>query len=257
MNKKIAVITGASSGLGKEFLRQLLKEENIDEFWIIARRENVLNSIRDMNPDRIRSVPMDLLDPASIKKLVSMFDKEKPDIQVLINSAGMGRVGTAEETSLSDTDRMIDLNCRVTAEMVNICLPLMHEESRIINVSSIAGYMPMPGFSIYAATKAFVQSYSKALHSEVKHRHIHVTCLCPYWVTDTEFIPTAQDTGHSDYHCTLLATKSEFVVRTALRDSRMNMWMSTPGFVTSASRFFTKLVPDAVIVPFMNIIRKI
>ena len=257
MYKKTAIITGASSGLGKEFLRQLLPDSSIEEFIIIARRKDRLDALAATCPERITVYPLDLCDSNQLLEFVKYLDYKRPYITHLINKAGIGKVGSAAETSLNDTDRMIHLNCRAMADMVCICLPFMHEYSKIINISSVAGFTPLPGFSIYSATKAFVQTYSKALHQELKGRHIQVTCVCPYWIKDTEFISLAQDNGNPNYHTMPFPSNSQEVVRIALKDSAHNRSLSTPGAISTALRYISKITPDCLSVKIADIARKL
>lgn len=257
MNRKTAIITGASSGLGREYLHQLLNEPTIEEYWIIARRENILNQLKEQDEKRIRPVPMDLTDQKAMEKFIALLKEEQPDVRWLISNAGMGRIGTIEETSQEDTARMIDLNCRAAAEITQAVLPYCSRGSIIMEVCSTAAFQPMPGLAVYAATKSFLHSYTKALHHEVLSKGIHVTAVCPYWIKDTAFIPTAKQTGHAGFRHTPLASKSESVVRISLRDAKHNLWVSTPGIVCTLDRFTAKFIPHFIVVPIMDLVRKI
>lgn len=256
MKRKTAIITGASGGLGKEYLRQLLSEKDIEEFWIIARRAQVLKDLKAWD-DRIRPIPMDLTDQQAIHNFINFLQEEQPDVRWLISNAGMGRIGTIEETSQADTARMIDLNCRAAAEITQAVLPYCSKGTKILEVCSTAAFQPMPGLAVYAATKSFLHSYTKALHHELLSKGIHVTAVCPYWIKDTAFIPTAKETGHKGFRHTPLASKSESVVKISLRDARHNLWVSTPGIVCTLDRFTAKFIPHCLVVPFMDLVRKI
>lgn len=255
--KKIAVITGASSGLGKEYTRQIVSNDQLEEVWIIARRENLLDEIRQELGPKIRPVPMDLTLSEEITRLKELYAQEQPDIRFLINCAGMGRIGLVKEQALSDTDRMIDLNCRALADVTEISLPYMHKGAEILEISSIASFQPMPGFASYGATKAFVSSYSKALHHELLTSGIHVTAVCPYWIKDTSFIPIAKEAGHKGYRHTFLASHAKSVVRISLRDAKLNLWVSTPGIVCTLDRIAAKIIPHCLMTPLMDLVRHI
>lgn len=257
MKQKTAVITGASSGLGKEYLKQLLNDQSIDEYWIIARRGQILNRLKTQDEKRIRPLPMDLTDPEAMKTFESLLKEEQPDVRWLISNAGMGRIGTIAETSAEDTARMIDLNCKAAAEITQLILPYCSRGTKILEVCSVAAFQPMPGLAVYAATKSFLHSYTKALHHELLTKGIHVTAVCPYWVKDTAFIPTAKETGHKGFRHTPLASRSESVVKISLRDAKLNLWVSTPGIVCTIDRFFAKFVPHFFVVPVMDLVRKI
>lgn len=257
MNKKTAIITGASSGLGKEYLHQLLKDQSIEEYWIIARREQILNQLKIQDEKRIRPIPMDLTDSDAMQKFITFLKEENPDVRWLISNAGMGRIGNIAETSQEDTARMIDLNCKAAAQMTQAVLPYCSKGTKIIEVCSTAAFQPMPGLAVYAATKSFLHSYTKALHHELLARGIHVTAVCPYWIKDTAFIPTAKETGHKGFKHTPFASKSKDVVKTSLRDAKLNLWVSTPGIVCTIDRFTAKFIPHFIIVPIMDLVRRI
>lgn len=254
---RIAVITGASSGLGREFVRQLGKDGQLDEIWAIARREDRLKELQSMVSCPVRPLPLDLTRRESIDALTSLFRQEQPDILWLVCAAGFGRIGLSAEIPASDNDAMIDLNCRAAVDVTAAALPWIHQGGKILEICSTAGFQPMPGINVYAATKAFLQSYAKALHHELLGSGIHVTAVCPYWIQDTEFIPTAQKITQNGFRHFPLASHAQSVVKWALADSQRNFWVSTPGPVCSVHRLFAKFVPHAVMVPLMDLIRRL
>lgn len=255
--KTIAVITGASSGLGEEYVHQLSGHPEIDEFWLIARNREKLNEIREKYGDKMRPVPLDLSREEDLQKYRQICQEENPRIHYLINCAGMGVIGLVKEQNTADTRRMVDLNCRALAEMTEISLPYMHKGDMILEISSIASFQPMPGFAAYGASKAFVSSYAKALHHELLTSGIHVTAVCPYWIKDTRFIPTAKKAGHKGYRHIVLASKSRSVVRISLRDAKLNLWVSTPGIVCTVDRIAAKIIPHCLMTPLMDLVRRI
>lgn len=252
---KIAMITGASSGLGREFAHQLDARREVDEIWAIARREERLKELKAVCSRPVRPLPLDLTDHGSIEKLSALLRQEQPEVLWLICAAGFGRIGLSSEIPAADNDAMINLNCRAAVDVTTAALPWMHRGSRILEICSTAGFQPMPGINVYAATKAFLQSYTKALHHELLDSGIHVTAVCPYWIKDTEFIPTAQKANGSGFRHFPLASRSPSVVKWALADSERNLWVSTPGPVCSVHRLFAKFVPHFVMVPLMDGIR--
>lgn len=203
--KKVAVITGASSGLGALFAKEIDnlaengrwridgKEEQIDEFCLIARREDRLQAVANELKHPAIILPFDLTQIDSAASVASALKGNA--VSILVNCAGFGRIGTFERIPLKDTDGMIALNCRAAVDLTYSLLPLMAKGSCIINVASVASFQPFQHLAIYAATKAFLLSWSRALHWEVMPRLIHVTALCPYWMRGTEFISHAQQTG--------------------------------------------------------------
>ena len=254
---KIAVVTGASSGLGREFVRQLSARGGLDEIWVIARRENRLKELQSFCRCPIRPLPLDLTERGSIRQLSDLLQREQPEIRWLICAAGFGRIGLTSEILASDNDEMINLNCRAAVDVTTAALPWMHRGSRILEISSTAGFQPMPCINVYAATKAFLQSYAKTLHYELLGSGIHVTAVCPYWIKDTEFIPKAQRVDPTCFRHFPLASHTHTVARWALADSDRNLWISTPGPVCSIHRLFAKFIPDFIMVPLMDGLRRL
>lgn len=258
MKKKIAIVTGASSGIGKEYVRQISeKEKDIEEIWIIARRADRLHELSSTVKTPLKAIPLDLTKVESFVEFKKILEKEQPDVRILINAAGMGKIGLVKDMPIEQVDNMINLNCKALADMTTLCLPFCSKGSRILEIASIAGFQPMPGLDVYAATKAFVQSYSKALHHELLGAGIHVTAVCPYWISDTEFIGIAEKQGDGGYANKPLSSKKKSVVSISLRDSKFNLWVSTPGIVTTVDRFFAKVLPHCIVVPIMDLVRKL
>lgn len=256
---KVAIVTGASSGLGREFVRQLAEDRDIEEFWVIARRKERLEELQSFCSQKVVPLPLDLCDHGSIAVLKEKLQKEQPDVQVLVCAAGLGKIGECRDLPDSRIDTMIDLNVRACVDVTQACLPYVSKGSRIIEISSIAGFQPMPAFSVYSASKAFVQNYSKGLHYEMIGTGVHVTCVCPYWVKDTEFIGVAEKDNDKKirYKNKPLSSVSSSVVKIALRDSRMNLWVSTPGIVCTIDRVFAKFVPHCLVTPIMDLVSRL
>ncbi len=244
---KIAVITGASSGLGREFAHQIGADESLDEIWVIARREDKLRAVQEV---------CDLQKTESIRALSELFEKERPEIAYLVCAAGYGRIGRTTDIPSEDNDGMINLNCRAAVGVTTAALPYLTSGSRVLEICSTAAFQPMPYLNIYAATKAFLQSYTKALHYELLLTGIHVTAVCPYWIKDTEFIANAQKTDEDGYHF-FLASRAATVVRWALFDSKLNLWVSAPGLICMVHRLIAKFIPHFIMVPFMDLLRHI
>ena len=237
---KIAVITGASSGIGREFVRQVAAGECLDEIWVIARREQRLRELAGEVKLPIRPVPLDLTKQESFERYRALLERERPDVRLLINAAGFGKIGNYAAVTREDVDGMIALNCRAAVEMTVLTLPYMSEGGRILEIASTSAFQPFQQLGVYAASKAFLLRYSRALRWELFPRKIHVTAVCPYWVRGTEFIPTA--TG---------------VVRRALRASRRNFAVSTPGLVCSLHRVIAKWIPHCALMAGWELLRRI
>ncbi len=254
----IAIVTGASSGLGAEFVRQLDEKESLDEIWLIARRRGRLEALRAQVHTCARVVVLDLTDAASFVQLGQMLQEEQPDVRVLINAAGFGKIGSWKDISAADCAGMIDLNCKAAVQMTQLVLPYMDKGSRVLEICSTAGFQPFPYLSVYAASKAFLYRYSRALRVELFGEGISVTAVCPYWIKDTEFIGTAQDTRDSSYiRHFVLASRQKSVVRHALFDAKLRLPVSTPGPVCFLHRIVAKFIPSELMMGVWAILRRI
>ena len=251
---QVAIITGASSGLGAEYIRQLQSSKKIDEFWVIARRRDKLEKLKEISRIPVRVFAMDITLKSSIEALKTTLDAEKPTISYLIVAAGCGKIGRTYDISLEDSDRMIDLNCRAAVDVTTICLPYLTKGSRVMEIASTAGFQPLPALNIYSASKAFLISYTKTLHHELLTRGIHVTAVCPYWITDTEFLSIARTTKAPFYKHTIGSSHKKSVVAWSLMDSTLNLWVSTPSPVSLIHRLLCWIVPDFIMVPFMELL---
>ena len=263
----IAIITGASSGLGREFALQICKKyaADIDEIWLIARRkEALLNLAREISSTGNCTgvaMPMDITDTFQMDDLKEKLDIEQPQVSYLVNAAGMAKIGGPFTISRTDALRMIDLNCRAAVDLTTICLPHCTRGSRILQICSTAGFQPMQGLNIYAASKSFLLRYSQALRWELIGKKIYVTAVCPYWIKDTEFITQAKDTGNEKGAQAIrhfpLASHTQGVVRMALSDNRLGLWVSTPGPVCFVHRLFCKIFPPVVPMGWWELIRRL
>ena len=247
---KIALITGASSGLGREFARQIPKlYQNLDEIWVVARRAERLNELEMELKVPVRIFDGDLNQDYIYKKLGIALEKSHANVRMLVNAAGYGKIGTFCEYGWKEETGMVDLNRRSLTRMTALCLPYMHCGSRIVNLSSAAAFGPQPGFAVYAATKSYVYSLSMALGRELKGSGIYVTAVCPGPV-DTEFF---DHTGKE-----VASVKKKFradakdVVRKALIDSARGKKISVYGLSMKAAWVASKIVPDSVIVAVME-----
>ena len=243
---KIAVVTGASSGMGREFVRQIAAQEAVEEIWAIARRKDRLDALREEFP-QVVPVCLDLLQSESREHFRAMLSEKKPEIAVLVNASGFGKYGTYQDLTDAEIDQILDLNLKALIHMTYDCLPFMKEGDRVINLGSASAFQPLPEFILYATSKVGVLHFSRALHVELKSRGIPVTCLCPGYVR-TEFFRVAQDTNNPET-CQNFSPmyEPEYVVRKALKDSRKGKDMSVPGFSVKAQRLAAKLLPHSLV----------
>ncbi len=195
---KTAIITGASAGLGQEFVRQLADVfPEVECYWLIARRVDRLQEVADALPGKqVECLSMDLCDPMSFMELQEKLVSEQPEIALLINNAGCGYLGNIGEVDTASQTRMVDLNIRALTAVTNIVVPFMGPGGCILNVSSIASFCPNPRMTVYSSTKAYVTSYTIGAAEELKAKGITVTAVCP-GPMETEFLGVGNITGNS------------------------------------------------------------
>ena len=191
---KIAIVTGASSGMGREFVRQLSAYVQVDEIWAIARRREALEELKAEAPVPVRPIVLDLLESESFEKVRTLLEAEQPDIRLLVNAAGFGKFGAYHKTTIEDDCRMIDLNCKALLVMTRLCIPYMQPGSHILELDSLSAFQPVPYITTYGATKSFVLSYSRSMNRELKSRGIRMMAMNPGWVK-TEFFNHAFQTN--------------------------------------------------------------
>lgn len=246
--KRIIVVTGASSGMGKEFLVQILeKEKNIDEIWAIARREERLVELKKEVSDKIVPVKLDLSKESDLLKYKEKLEKEKPNVVILANCAGFGVFEHSENIATDVKLNMIDLNVKAPVAMIDYSLPYMKKGSKIMNIASCAGFQPIPYINDYAATKSFLLSYSRALNRELAYRGIHVLAVTPYW-TKTEFFDRAVDDKKKKVVINYNAMYDPAeVMKLAIKDLYKNKDVSIYGFVNRGQRVLTKILPHSLV----------
>lgn len=249
--KYIAFITGASSGIGREFVLQIANSyASLDEIWVLARREAALEELeKELPGKRLRLFLLDLSKKTDLEKLEKAFKAEKPCVRILVNSAGCGRGGAIETQDWRDACDMLDVNCRALTVVTMICLPYLKKGSRIIQIDSGSAFLPQPGFAIYAASKSYVLSFDQALGAELGKKGISVTSVCPGPV-DTEFFHTGGITLSPLKRMFLVNPKK--VVRKALFDAEAGKALSIYGFSIKMVRFFGKLLPHKFLVGIMG-----
>ena len=214
---KIAIVTGASSGMGREFVRQLSAYVQVDEIWAVARRREALEALKAEAPVPVRPVVLDLLKSESFDELRSLLEGEQPEIALLVNAAGFGKFGAYHKTTIEDDCRMIDLNCKALLVMTRLCIPYMSPGSHILELDSLSAFQPVPYITTYGATKAFVLSYSRAMNRELKCKGIRVMAMNPGWVK-TEFFRHAFQSNDGEVQYFDRLYEAADVVKTGLHD---------------------------------------
>ena len=187
---KIAIVTGASSGMGREFVLQLENYVTVDEIWVIARRKEALESLSGLTRAVLRPISLDLCKQESFEILGKLLEAEQPHVKLLVNAAGFGKFGSWNKISVEDDLKMIDLNCKALVAMTRLVLPYMGKDSHVLQLDSLSAFQPVPYINTYAATKSFVLSYTRGLNRELKGTGIRMMSMNPGWVK-TEFFDHA------------------------------------------------------------------
>lgn len=237
---KIAVITGASSGMGREFVYALDKDEKFDEIWVIARREQRLLELQEKCRATIRPIVLDLLDKESYKVYDSMLKELRPTVSVLVNAAGFGLFGVFEEMDMEKQCQIVDLNSRALTAMCHMTIPYMEKGSRIYNMGSMSSWQPVPYINVYGASKAYVLSFSRALGVELKNKGIRVMAVCPGWIT-TEFFDHAIHDDTVNYFNRYYTP--EQVIAKAIKDMKRGKTASVLGFPERVQVMLVKHLP--------------
>lgn len=247
---RIAIVTGASSGMGREFVFQISQRyPKLDEIWVLARREERLYELQESIKMKIRVIPADLTKDEDLRRFSLILETYKPDVKLLVNCAGYGIMSTFELSSYEQQIGMIDLNCRALTATTYLVLPYMKKKSRVIQMASAAGFLPQPGFCVYAASKSYVIRFSRALGVELKRRGITVTAVCPGPV-QTEFFERADPDNTLKWYKRLSMAKPEKVVAKALKDAALGDKLSIYGFTMNAFHIITNLIPESVLMKF-------
>lgn len=237
--KKIAIITGASGGIGQKFVSELSREK-LDEIWVVGRNENKLFSLKKEYGEKIITVCKDLTIDEDILSISDLLKKQKPTVLWLVNNAGIAKMASSTEFTISEIGQTIDINCKAPTVLINLCIPYMERGTKILNVSSASSFQPVPFINLYAATKAFERSYSRALNAELKPNGITVTAVCPSWV-DTEMLSKKID-GKKVYFPGIVPP--EKVVKKALKDAKRGKDMSVCSLYVKCQHMNVKLMPQ-------------
>ena len=247
----IAIITGATGGIGSEFVKAIHSLDDIDEIWTVGRNNEKLNRLKE-EYKKVIPIKADLsMDGVSV--LAEKIEENKPNIRMLINNAGIARMGAFEEMQKEDVEEFCKINCSAPSMLISISLPYMREGSRILNIASASSFQPNPYMSMYSASKVFLKNLSRALSVELKSRGITVTAVCPGWV-DTGMLPKEKNGRPIKYTGMV---KPDVVVKKALRDSRHGKDISVPGFFAKYFRFYSKITPTRLVMKqWASIIKK-
>lgn len=261
---RTAIITGASSGMGGIFAKEIAKRyKNVEEIWIIARREERLLALKEeIGPGKqVVILPLDLSKEEDVKHYGNLLSEKKPDVCILVNSAGYGKTGSFEEIGYEHNRGMVRLNCQALTDMTYLTLPYLRKGARIIQLASSAAFLAQPDFAVYAATKSYVLSLSRALNIELADRKISVTAVCPGPVK-TEFFDHVEAcaegrksdkaSGKVKQLKMLVMADPEKVVKKAIKDAGKGKEISVYGPVMQLFSLLCKLVPHGIILKIIS-----
>lgn len=240
--KKIAILTGATGGLGREFLKQILKEE-IDEVWAIARNEQKLSELRKEHGEKVIPISIDLSKMQGIEQISDMLRDRKPHVAYLINNAGLAKMGKYNDFSIEEIDKIINVNCKAPVMLAQICIPYMGKGSKILNISSASAFQPNPYINLYAASKAFERSYSRALNVELEETGITSVAVCPGWI-DTELLQKEINGKKVRFPGLVTADR---VAKQAIKDAKKGKDMSVCSLYVKCQHVNVKLLPQSLV----------
>lgn len=245
---KIAIITGASSGLGEQFALKIDKNRSeIDELWLIARRAEKLKELANKLSKKTRVLALDITDENSLAEYSNALKEQKAEVKLLINNAGFGKLGDFDSMNTADCTGMIRLNCEALTAFTSLTLPYMTKGGEIINSCSIASFAPNTRMAVYSSTKAYVMSFSRALRSELKLKKINCLAVCP-GPMDTEFLSLAGiEKGTSFTFDTLPRVNPEIMAEKSLKASKKGKAVYTNRFFYKLYRLLAKILPTSLV----------
>lgn len=241
----IAIITGASSGIGHRFAQEIQKTGEVDGFLLIARRRERLTALAEELGAGAEVLEADLATEGGIAAVGTWLAEKKPQVRYLINAAGYGVFGDYTQVSEKDTIGMIDLNVKATVLLSHMVIPYMTRNANLLEVGSASAFTPLPGFNVYASTKAFVYHYAQALAYEVRDRGIRVTVFCPGWVK-TEFFDRAENDHSIGPRKKKPLLTVEYAVSCAMRAMKRGKLLCACNWFTKMQHLFSKLLPNCI-----------
>ena len=241
--KNIAIITGASSGLGKEFVKLVVNDTNIDEIFVLARRKEKLDSLVTEYGEKIKPYIIDLSERNNIYEFGDYLKQQDINIKLLINNAGYAKFCSYDDISIEESLNMIDLNVSGVVAMGLACIPFMRKDSHIINIASLAAFQPVPYQNIYSATKSFVKNYSQALNVELKDKGIKVIAVCPGWIKTELYERACIGAKKASNNFTYMVTP-DVVAKKALKDAYAGKDISVFGPYANFCRILAKILPE-------------
>lgn len=246
----IAILTGASAGLGRSFFKSLIaRHPDLDGIWLIARRRERLEQMAQGAPVPVTVLPLDLVDTASYDTLAEKLNAADAKVKILINNAGVGELDNVADSNWPVQSRMVDLNCRALTAVTTVVLPYMERGGFIVNVCSIASFCPNTRMTVYSSTKAYVMSFTKGLREELKPLGINALAVCP-GPMNTEFLDVANIAGRSKMFKTLPYSDPDAVADKAMVAAAKGHCVYTHLFLFKLYRVLAKILPHSIMMKF-------
>lgn len=243
----VAIITGASSGIGAEFAKGYAGR--VDELWLVARRKDRMIELGESLGVKYRVIAADLCKKEGIEAIREALESEKPEVKYLVNASGFGDFGAFDEIAEEKVEMMIDLNVKSVVLITHMVVPYMVKGGRIIQLGSGSCFTPLPYFNVYSSGKVFVLHYTKSLNFELKKYGVRATCFCPGWV-HTEFLGKA--TAKSDVtrprdDAMKPLLNCEKVVKGCIKASDKGRAMYVTNWYTKLQHLLFKILPDPIL----------
>lgn len=242
-HKQTAVVTGANGGFGKEFVKLLIEQSEVDEVWSVARNEEKLRQLSQEYAGKIRTFSLDLSERKSYAALEKTLQQSQVRVKFLVNNAGFAKFCSYDDISIEESLNMIDLNISAVVALGLVCLPFMDRDSHIINIASQASFFPLPYQNIYSSTKAFVRHYTRALNVELKERGITATAVCPGWMKTGLFDRGTIGAKKGTNRFSGMVTP-DVVAKKALNDAMRGKDISVYGLYVKSTHLLSKLLPQ-------------
>lgn len=243
----VAIITGASSGIGAEFAKGYAGR--VDEIWLVARRADKMVELGESLGVKYKVISADLSTKEGVESVKDALSAEKPEVKYLVNAAGFGDYGAFDEITERQVEMMIDLNVKATVLLTHATIPYMPRGGRIITMGSGSCFSPLPYFNIYSSGKVFVLHYTKSLNFEIKKYGLRATCFCPGWVK-TDFLDKA--VAREGITCPKPTAYKpllmpEDVVKRCIKASDKGKTMYVTNWYTKLQHLLFKILPDPIL----------
>ena len=249
---KIAVITGAGSGIGKAFAERFsCQDYNFDELWLLDLNREALEMTAASLSVKTRLFALDLSKEESLDCIKEVLTQCDPQICILANCAGFGAIGWFSETDMQKQLDMIDMNCKSRTAVTYLCIPYLIRGAKVLNMSSGAGLMPQPRFAVYAATKSYVLSFSRAIGAVLKRKGITVCAICAGPVKTNFYKTAVKEKDYQKETKDLKMQTPEDIIRIALSNAEKGRDVCYPSGFMRFTAFLTKAVPISALLSYV------